>query len=80
MQPPGKTDFAVQSLLGDYPGHTGHDELFRPEGQPRSQWQTLLEDFSVLGAEMLLFTARPDTQEQLQVYTRLRCCALCSVL
>jgi uncharacterized circularly permuted ATP-grasp superfamily protein len=53
MQPSGKTDSAVQSLLGDYPGHAGHDELFHPEGQPRSQWQTLLEDFSVLGAEML---------------------------
>lgn len=53
MQPSGKTDPAVKTLLGDYPGHTGHDEVFDEDRQPRAHWQTLLEDFAQLGPEML---------------------------
>lgn len=53
MQPTGKMDPAVKTLLGDYPGHTAHDEVFDEERQPRAHWQTLLDDFAQLGPEML---------------------------
>ncbi len=53
MQPPGKSDTAIQTLLGNYPGHTGHDELLQSETLAHSHWQTLLDDFAVLGPDML---------------------------
>jgi len=52
----------VKSLLGDYPGHGAHDELYE-RGQVRAHWQQLLTEFAALGAELL--TQRSDEAQNL---------------
>ncbi|SDS25058.1 Uncharacterized conserved protein, circularly permuted ATPgrasp superfamily [Halopseudomonas xinjiangensis] len=53
MQPSGKMDPAVKALLGEYPGHAAHDEVYNEDRQPRAHWQALLDDFAQLGPDML---------------------------
>ena len=37
MQHLANLDPAVNAILGDYPGHDGHDELLSDNQQPRAQ-------------------------------------------
>lgn len=51
MQPAGLSE-QLKSLLGDYPGHSAHDELLQ-DGQPRTHWNHLLSEFTSLGPDLM---------------------------
>ncbi|AQZ95738.1 circularly permuted type 2 ATP-grasp protein [Halopseudomonas phragmitis] len=53
MQQTSGLGAALEALLGEYPGHGLYDELLGDNRQPRAHWQTLLEDFTLLGPEVL---------------------------
>lgn len=63
MQPAGPDDPALNNLLGEYPGHQGHDELFGPGQQPQAHWQALLAEYAVMGREAL--AARSEEAQNL---------------
>lgn len=63
MQPSGTRDPALNDLLGDYPGHSGHDELLSPDQQPRAHWQGLLAELAAMGPDMLV--ARSEEAQSL---------------
>lgn len=54
MQQAGNAVSPLQTLLGDYSGQPGHDELLDAEQQPRAHWQGLLDDIVSLGPDTLV--------------------------
>ena len=63
MQQAANAVTPLQALLGDYPGHAGHDELLDADRQPRAHWQGLLDDIAALGADTLV--ARSEEAQNL---------------
>lgn len=64
MQQAGNPVSPLKTLLGDYPGHSGHDELLDADRQPRAHWQGLLEDIASLGPDTL-FSRSEEAQNLL---------------
>ena len=63
MQHLANLDPAVNAILGDYPGHDGHDELLSDNQQPRAHWQGVLDDIVQLGPDVL--AARSEEAQNL---------------
>ncbi|MCC4259298.1 circularly permuted type 2 ATP-grasp protein [Pseudomonas aestusnigri] len=63
MQHLANLDPAVNAILGDYPGHDGHDELLSGNQQPRAHWQGVLDDIVQLGPDVL--AARSEEAQNL---------------